>query len=165
MNRTDMSSFEYSVFVLNEILSVANDPHDHLEIVWNTSLGLAKIRTVIYDQYNFPVLSEIVGSEYIQQDIFNPDSQNSDSFAKVRRSVFGYFYRGSILRHKQLLDRPDLLMLKLLELSKIENTEKIEVPDYTTIFDFQAIDSSLKLPFIVGESIMVKEPICLISKN
>ena len=56
-------------------------------------------------------------------------------------------------------------MAKLLELSKVSFPNDIVAPDYATILDFETLDGSMKLPFIHSDSIEIKEPISLISKN
>lgn len=165
MNKVEMTSFEYAVSVLNEIASSESDSYIPFEIVWKTSLGLAKARTIIYNEYGSPVISETIGYEHIQQDAFNPSSENSDSFTIVRHSVFNYFHSRFGIKHKKLMARPDLLMTKLLELSEINTIENINIPEYSTIFDFNTLDNSINLSFIDGDSVEIERPVSLISKN
>lgn len=166
MNKLEITSFEYAVAVLNELASINNESFVPFEIVWNTTLGPAKARTIIYDGTT-PIISEtIIGSDYIDKAFYNPRIKESDIFSFIRHEIFGYFEdRFSGLKHKSLIERHDLLLIKLLELSKLDGTSELTTPNYSTIFDFELIDGSMKLPFIHSDSIEIKEPISLISKN
>lgn len=165
MNKIELSSFEYTVSVLNEIATIENSSHIPFEVVWNTSLGIAKAKTVIYENNHSPVLSEQIEFDYVLQNTFNPRSEDGDSFSIVRHSVFEYFHNQFGMKRKHLLNRPDLLMKKLLELSKINRLDNTKVPEYSTIFDFETLDGSIKLPFLDSNSIEITEPISLISKS
>jgi hypothetical protein len=166
MNNIETTSFEYAVSVFNEIASLKNDSYKPFEIVWNTSLGIAKLRTIIYDARHYPVISELINAESIQQNIFNPHSKDNDSFSFIRHEVANYFRNtGFSTRNLHLLERPDLLMVKLLELSKVDLPNNIVTPNYSTILDFETLDGTIKLPFIHSDSIEIKEPVSLISKN
>ncbi|MGY4820308.1 hypothetical protein LB438_00030 [Lactococcus lactis subsp. lactis] len=166
MNKLEITSFEYAVSVVNEIAMKKDATFIPFEIVWDTSLGIAKARTIIYDRYNYPVLNESIRSESIHQKSFDPDAKDNDSFSFIRHEVFNYFKNTGFGRQNlHLLKRPDLLMAKLLELSKVSFPNDIVAPDYATILDFETLDGSMKLPFIHSDSIEIKEPISLISKN
>lgn len=166
MNKLEITSFEYAVAVLNEFAAYENDEFVPFEIIWNTSLGLAKAKTVIYDSNNRPVVKESIAYESIQQQSYNTTFKEADSFSFIRYEVARYFTNeGRSVRNMYLLKRPDWLMLKLLELTKVEFPVNIDTPNYSTIYDFELIDGSMKLPFIHSDSIEIKEPISLISKN
>lgn len=166
MNKLDITSFEYAVSVINEIATNEDNCFIPFEIIWNTSLGLAKARTIIYDRYNYPVLNESIRAESIHQNSFNPHYENADSFSFIRHEVFNYFKKTGFGRQNlHLLKRPDLLMVELLELSKVGLPNDIVTPNYSTILDFETLDGTMKLPFIHSDSIEIKEPISLISKN
>jgi len=166
MNKLEITSFEYTVAVLNELASINNESFVPFEIVWNTTLGPAKARTIIYEENN-PIISEkLIASDYINKVLSNPMIKESDIFSFIRHEISGYFKdKFSGLQHKSLIERHDLLMIKLLELSKLDITSELTTPNYSTIFDFELIDGSIKLPFIHSDSIEIKEPISLISKN
>ncbi|MEI3624578.1 hypothetical protein TolaII67_05005 [Lactococcus lactis subsp. lactis] len=166
MNKLEIISFEYAVAVLNEFATYENDEFVPFEIIWNTSLGIAKARTIIYDNDGRPVINESLGYESILQQAYNPSYEEADSFSFIRYEVARYFTRdGHSVKNMHLLKRPDLLMVKLLELSKVDIPNYIVSPNYSTILDFETLDGTMKLPFIHSDSIEIKEPISLISKN
>lgn len=166
MNKLEILSFEYAVSVFNELASRKDNAFIPLEIVWNTTLGLAKARTIIYDDYSRPVLNESIGYDDIYQKPYNPSHKEADSFSFIRYEVGNYFTNeGFGTRNLHLSNRADLLMVKLLELSKVDFPKDIDTPNYSTIFDFETLDGIIKLPFIHSDSIEIKEPISLISKS
>lgn len=166
MSPLEIVSFEYTVSVINELATNNNSSFVPFEVIWNTSLGLAKARTIIYDDYNRPVINESARYGTVQQKSYNPNHKETDSFSFIRYEVFDYFNGDGFGTNKlHLLSRPDLLMAKLLELSKVDLPNKIATPNYSTIFDFELLDGTTKLPFILSDSIEIKEPISLISKN
>ncbi|MDM7644656.1 hypothetical protein QUF11_10295 [Lactococcus lactis] len=166
MNKLEITSFEYAVHVINEIAIDKDDSFIPFEIIWDTSLGLAKARTIIYDSNNRPILSESLFPESIQQRYFNHRSKENDSFSFIRHAVLDYFINTGLGRQNlHLLERSDLLMVELLELSKVDMPSDTVTPNYSTILDFETLDGTIKLPFIHSDSIEIKEPISLISKN
>lgn len=166
MNKLEIVSFEYAVSVFNEIATNKDDSFAPFEIIWDTSLGLAKARTIIYDQYNNPVLNESISTESIQQNSFVPGSKNNDSFSFIRHEVFEQFDNSGFgIKNLHLSSRPDLLIVKLLELAKVDFPDNIDTPNNSTMFDFELLDGTIKLPFIHSDSIEIKEPISLISKK
>ena len=166
MNKLEIISFEYAVAVLNELATIKDHSFIPFEVIWDTSLGLAKAKTIIYDSNNRPVIKESMAYESIQQQSYNPSYQEADSFSFIRYEVARYFTRdGHSVKNMHLLKRPDLLMVKLLELTKVDIPNDIVTPNYSTILDFETLDGTMKLPFIHSDSIEIKEPISLISKN
>ncbi|MCD6632909.1 hypothetical protein LSG16_08715 [Lactococcus cremoris] len=166
MNKLEIISFEYAVAVLNELATIKDQSFIPFEVIWNTSLGLAKARTIIYDNDDRPVIKESIGYESVLQQPYNPSYEEADSFSFIRYEVARYFTRdGHSVKNMHLLKRPDLLMVKLLELTKVDIPNDIVTPNYSTILDFETLDGTMKLPFIHSDSIEIKEPISLISKN
>ncbi|MDG4985150.1 hypothetical protein OGZ51_13470 [Lactococcus lactis] len=166
MNKLEITSFEYAVSVFNEIAMDKDAAFIPFEIIWDTSLGIAKAKTIIYDRYNEPVINESIRAESIHQKSFDPGAKDNDSFSFIRHEVFNYFRNTGFGRQNlHLLKRPDLLMVELLELSKVDMPSDIVTPNYSTILDFETLDGTMKLPFIHSDSIEIKEPISLISKN
>lgn len=166
MNKLEITSFEYAVSVVNEIAMDKDVTFIPFEIIWDTSLGIAKARTIIYDRYNEPVINESIRAESIHQKPFDPNAKDNDSFSFIRYEVFNYFRNTGFSRQNlHLLKRPDLLMVELLKLSKVDMPSDIVNPNYSTILDFETLDGTIRLPFIHSDSIEIKEPISLISKN
>lgn len=158
-----MAAFEYSVFAFNEIATSYEDKNAPFEIVWDTSLGLAKARLVNYLQDDFPIIEEKIGVSDLSYEVFRPELENYDLFSVVRHNVYGYFKQNMFFSNVFLSKRPDILLEKLLELSKVEVTDDLIIPNYSTIWDFKTLDGSVDLPFI--RNVQINKPVSLISKS
>lgn len=101
----------------------------------------------------------------VQPEIFYPGGRQNNLFAKVRHNVFEYFYNDSRMKHTYLLQRPDLLLIKLIDLIDIENIDDLKAPKYSTVWDFKLLNSSFSMPFVNDDSLKINAPVSLTSEN
>lgn len=150
MNENEVFAFESAVTVLNEIVnSKENSQYSTFKIVWKTNLGLATADAIHYTEYNHPIIFE---SEYESDTkVYQPQCED-DLFSVVRHNVFEYFEDGfKQLKHTSLLNKPELLLDKLLELSNKNITDNLKTPNYSSLRNFKTLDKSIDLPFITSE--------------
>lgn len=165
MEQLEAMSFEYAVRVFNETLDKVEYPHKSVQIVWNTSLGIATGDTVSYNKNGVPVLTFKDRDDFVDMDVSKPNIDGNDLFGDVRRSVISFLYNGFSYDRLILVEYPDILLNRLLELSRVEIKENSVLPTYSTIWNFKTIDKTISLPFVEGNSIKIFEPISLISEN
>lgn len=165
MNHIQVMAFEYAVNFLNELSLKNNEKHPTFEIVWNTSIGLAKARTVDFLS-DRPIICYKVESDDWQTVTSNISKKENDLFSYIRYEVAENFFSGPFKTNfGYLIYKPELLMSKLLKITESAIAANLTAPDYTTIYDFETLDGTIKLPFINGKTIEIKEPVSLVSKN
>lgn len=162
MNFSEAQAFEYSVYCINEIIENKKLNANPFEVVWQTSIGLVTGNTVKYSNYNYPVLSLNLDNEYYGKYVSDP-AQNKDIFSLIRHAVYDNFSKSFYEGDIQLIEQPNLLLQKLLELSKVKISNDIEVTNYETVWNLRSLDSMINLDF--AEGIKILSPISLISKN
>ncbi|MGM0122102.1 hypothetical protein [Enterococcus sp. AZ152] len=167
MNRKEMMAIEHSIAILNEIIKISKIPHKPFKIIWNTSLGLSTLNLVKYhpSDETLPILKANYSHGYFQYDISSFTEENHDIFSFVRHAIINYFYPYGKISNIFLIENPDSLLNKIIELSKECAEKSLLSPDYTNIWNFESLDQKIKLPFISSNKIEVFEPISLISEN
>lgn len=162
MNFSEAQAFEYSVHCINEIIENKKLKANPFEVVWQTSIGLVTGNTVKYSNYDSPVLSLNLDNEYYGKYVSDP-TQNKDIFSLIRHAVYDNFSKSFYEGDIQLIEQPNLLLQKLLELSKVKISNDIEVTNYETVWNLRSLDSTINLDFTEG--IKILSPVSLISKN
>ncbi|MBC1522439.1 hypothetical protein HB912_12350 [Listeria aquatica] len=166
MNRVELSMFEYAVFVFNELVSSQQrNDFKPFTIIWKSNVGFVTARTVYYKNDLYPVLNQTIKSDFITYDLFKPEKEKYDVFSMVRHTVYDYFDATYSPERFSIIDRPDILMEKLVELSKIEYDSNVLTPSYSTVWNVETIDAKLSFPFIDNNILQITQPVTLISKN
>lgn len=162
MDIREAQAFEYSVFCVNEIIKREKSGMKPFKIVWQTSLGIVEGNTVKYSDSKYPVLALNTNNEYYGNYISNL-AEDNDVFALVRHATYDYFVEGFFNENIKIVKQPDLLLDKLLELSRVEITEDIRVPEYSTMWNVKSLQNQLTLDFV--KKIEIMSPISLISES
>ncbi|MFD1410596.1 hypothetical protein [Lapidilactobacillus gannanensis] len=162
MEFDEAQAFDYSVFCVNEIIEYRKLEMKPFKTVWQTSLGIAEGSTVKYSDSKYPVLVLNTDNEYYGRYISSLQ-EDTDVFALVRHAVYDYFSKGIFSERLKVVEQPNLLLDKLLELSRVEITENIRVPEYSTMWNFKSLQNQLELDFI--DKIEIMNPISLVSQN
>lgn len=55
-------------------------------------------------------------------------------------------------------------MDKLMELSNFDEVTNLQMPSYSTTWDFKTLDVSIDLPFVNDETLIIR-PLCLIKEQ
>lgn len=162
MDFREAQAFEYSVSCVNELIEHEKIRTKPFKIVWQTSLGIVAGNTVKYSDSKYPVLALNTNNEYYGNDVSDLD-KNNDMFALVRHATIGYFTKGFFNENIKLVKQPDLLLNKLLELSRVEITKDIRIPEYSTMWNLKSLQNQLTLDFV--NKIEIMSPISLISES
>lgn len=162
MDFREAQAFEYSVSCVNELIERAEIGMKPFKIVWQTSLGIVEGNTVKYSNSKYPILALNADNEYYGNNISILDEDN-DVFALVRHATIGYFVNDPFGVNLKLVKQPDFLFDKLLELSRVELTENIRVPEYSTMWNLKSLQNQLTLDFV--KKIEIMSPISLISES
>ncbi|WP_420222889.1 hypothetical protein [Pediococcus acidilactici] len=167
MNHLEMLSIEAAVAFSNEVAKEhSRNAYPSYKIVWKSSLGLATGNVIHYDKSNYPIIKETHDSLDFWNETYTPE-KSEDLFAVIRHKVIPYFIdsSGFGLKNMSLMSKPDVLLEELLHLSKIETTDGLKVPNYSSILNFQTLDKSIDLPFITFEAARIECVATLISES
>ncbi|KRN94558.1 hypothetical protein [Pediococcus stilesii] len=167
MNKNEILSIEAAVAFSNEIVERQSKvDYPTYRILWKTSFGLATGNMIRYDKYQNPIINESHDNLDYWDKTYTPEA-SEDLFAVVRHKVIPYFVSdsGFGLKNMILMNKPDMLLDQLLKLSKVEITEDLKIPNYSSILDFKTLDNSVSLPFITLEAAEIESVASLISKS
>ncbi|MBF7125676.1 hypothetical protein ITR00_06330 [Pediococcus pentosaceus] len=168
MDKNEIFALEYSIKFFNKLCKTSNTIEDFkpFDIVWDTSLGLAKFKAIHFSgKISDPVLFESPGY-YEVSTTFSTFNSSSDLFGLVQKQIIKNFSSdGFINKNLYLRNRPDILLNELSKISQVEVSEDLKTPNYSSVFDFELLDGSIKLPFISLNSFTVNGPVSLVSEN
>lgn len=163
MNHLETLSIEAAVAFYNEIATRFSYPN--YKILWKTGFGLATGNVVHYNDLNELVITESHDDLDSWNTPYTPQ-EVGDLFAAIRHKVIPYFISDSgFSRNRSIMHTPDILLAQLIKLSKIETTDNLKMPNYSSIRNFQTIDKSIDLPFITFEAAKVESVATLILEN
>jgi hypothetical protein len=165
MNATETVAMGYACNVFNEMLRESGS-QSHIQLVWNTSFGLAHLTTVQTDNYGQPVISEKITPESFSQETIHPgDDSEKNIFFAVRHAMIKEFHTSFGWVHLDLTSRPDLLLSLLTKVVTSAVSPDLQVPNYQSVWEFKKLDGSISLPFISKGQIEIFGVASLISKN
>ncbi|TLQ00397.1 hypothetical protein [Pediococcus pentosaceus] len=167
MDKNEILSIESAVTFLNEVVERHSEvDYPTYRILWKTSFGLATGNMVRYDKNGDPIISESHDDYDFFDESYTPETAK-DLFSAVRHNVIPYFVSNSGLglKNMMLMNKPDMLLDQLLELAKVEITEDLKIPNYSSVLDFKTLDGSISLPFVTLKAAKIEGVASLISKN
>lgn len=160
MTKNENFALEYAVSVLNELIEFKKIDHKPFRIIWNTSLGYAELQILRFDEYSNPIIDMSVSYGNIQATKFNPSADKSALFSVIRTKVANFFNDNFGYGPIDLLQYPDLLLQELINIiKKIENIDELKSPEYSTVWNFNLLNSSFSMPFLNDDSLEVKAPL------
>ncbi|EMF0108779.1 hypothetical protein SE1_01153 [Enterococcus hirae EnGen0127] len=168
MNKHEIQAFEHAVFTFNRLAKRANKDFIPFEIIWDTRFGPATATNVLYKTGSDPIINEdFFKNEYFRDEESNKAAYIDELYAYVNHTVSQYFrdsISGGYSSKLKLAERPHILMDKLMELSNFDEVTNLQMPSYSTTWDFKTLDVSIDLPFVNDETLIIR-PLCLIKEQ
>ncbi|WP_367368506.1 hypothetical protein [Schleiferilactobacillus harbinensis] len=150
---------DFAASYFNQLLRQYTNPYKQIKLVWNTSLGLAYLRTTHVDKQGNLIFSEKSGPESVDQKIYSAAAHSDKSiFHAIQAHMNDELIMPWGFPQSYLVEHLDLLLERLNKLvnDSISGPKELTKPTYDAFWNFQTLDGSISLPFVSKDQLELK---------